>query len=283
MLTRMDNMYSPPGGAAPDPWSTQPLGSAGWHNGATTGQPAGAATAPGGRRPPGRPMRWGIGIAAVLVLLGGGTAAGLALSGSGAPAAASQAAQAPDGGAAGPAGPTGQAAVLNTLLSSADSRSAAVTSAALAAPQTPPAGARIAARCRRGVGRLRAAGRPAAADAVRRLCARGLRRLHRLGRRLALTGIDGQFTFETANGPRTIAFDRGTVQSASATSLVVRAKDGTTRTWVLGSQTVLRQDGSRVQASALAAGQLVFAGGEVTAGTDNARLVVIAPSGSGAW
>jgi hypothetical protein len=281
MLARMDNMYSPPGGATPDPWSTQPLGSAGWHNGGMTGQPAGAAHAPGGRRPPGRATRWGIGIAAVVVLLGGGTAAGLALTGSSSPAAASQSGRTPDSGAAAPAGPTGQAAVLSTLLSSAGSSSAAVTSAALAAAQTSPAAAGIAARCRRGVGRLRAAGRPAAAAVVRRLCARGLRRLHRLGRRLALTGIHGQFTFETANGPRTIAFDRGTVLSASATSLIVRAKDGTTQSWVLGSETVLRQDGRRVQASALAAGQLVFAGGAVTAGTDNARLVVIAPSGSG--
>jgi hypothetical protein len=281
MLAAMDNMYSPSGSTPPDPWSTQPLGSAGSHGDATAGQREPRAAAPG-RGATGRAMRWGIGIAAVALLLGGGTAAGLALTGSSSAApATAMPGQAADSGPAAPAGPTGQAAVLNTLLSSAGSSSAAFTSTALAAPQAHRVAGTLAARCRRGVARLRSAGRPAAAGAVRRACARGLRRLHRLGRRLALTGIHGEFTFETADGARTIAFERGTVQSASATGLVVRAKDGTTQTWVLGSQTVLRQDGRRVQPSMLAVGQLVFAGGPVTGGTDNARLVVIAPAAAG--
>lgn len=282
MLAGMDNMHSPSGSTPPDPWSTQPLGPANWPGEAPAGQRDRVAAAPG-RRPTGRATRWGIGIAAAALLLGGGTAAGVALTGSAAPApaAAGQPGKAQSDGAAAAAGPSGQAAVLNTLLSSAGSSSAAATSEALGAPQAPQAAATLTARCRRGVARLRASGRPLAAEAVRRACRRGLRRLRHLGRRLALTGIHGQFTFETASGARTIAFERGTVQSASATRLVVMAKDGTTQTWVLSSDTVLRQDGRRIQASALAAGQRVFAGGPVTGGTDNARLIVIAPAGAG--
>jgi hypothetical protein len=275
MLAGMDNMYSPSGSTPPDPWSTQPL-----RPGAPAAGQSDAAAA--GRHPTGRAMRLGIGIAAAALLLGGGTAAGVALTGSSSPspAAAGQPGQAQGGGPA-PAGPTGQAAVLNTLLSSADSGSVTMRNVALGAPRVPQAASTLTARCRRGVARLRAAGRPLAADAVRRACRRGLRRLRHLGRRLALTGIHGQFTFETSTGARTIAFERGTVQSASPTSLVVKAKDGTTQTWALGKDTVLRQDGHRVQASDLAAGQLVFAGGQVTGGTDNARLIVIAPAGAG--
>ncbi len=104
---------------------------------------------------------------------------------------------------------------------------------------------------------------------------------HALLRVRALGGIHGQFTFETKTGTRTLAYERGAIQSVSGIDVVVRAKDGTTWTWVLGSSTVIRENGKRVTASALSDGENVFAGGPVVSGTYDARLIVIrASSGS---
>ena len=96
-----------------------------------------------------------------------------------------------------------------------------------------------------------------------------LARLRRLG------GIDGQFTFETKAGPKTLAFERGTIQSVSGQDVVVRAKDGTTWNWTLVSDSVVRQDGTKATSSALSAGELVFVGGPVVSGSHDARLIVI--------
>jgi hypothetical protein len=161
--------------------------------------------------------------------------------------------------------------VLNTMLNSASSPGAegapgnAATSSATAAG-TP---------CQSRAAKLKSAGHPFAARVALRRCHHALRRVRALG------GIHGQFTFETKTGTRTLAYERGVVQSVSGTDVVVRAQDGTTWTWVLGSSTVIRESGKRVTASAVAAGQKVFAGGPVVSGTYDAKLVVIrASSGS---
>ncbi len=61
-------------------------------------------------------------------------------------------------------------------------------------------------------------------------------------------GIDGQFTFRGKGGTiRTLAFERGVVQSVSGSDVVVRAADGTTWTWDLVSNTVVRENGSEDQ------------------------------------
>jgi hypothetical protein len=96
--------------------------------------------------------------------------------------------------------------------------------------------------------------------------------------RLRRLGIDGQFTFETKAGPKTLAFERGTVQSVSGSDVVIKAKDGTTWTWVLVADSVVRQDGKKTTASALSAGEHVFAGGPVVKGTHDARLIIIRPA-----
>ncbi len=132
-------------------------------------------------------------------------------------------------------GPTGQAAVLNGVL--ADATPTASTPATKAA-------------------------------AVRRL-GRALVRLRLLG------GIHGEFTFETKDGARTLAFERGTVLSVAGSDVTVRATDGTTWTWVLTSASIVRENGSRTSAKSLAGGQLVFAAGPVTGTTRDARLIVI--------
>lgn len=143
---------------------------------------------------------------------------------------------------------------------------------------------------------LAKSGHQAAASTKLRACLREhharrlLRRL--LLRRLLLVRAEhGQITFKTKKGSRTVAFERGVVQTASSRSVVVKAADGTTLTWHLISKTAVvriqrrakdrvRVRGRnrivhRVSASALAAGQRVFVVGAVVGGTDEARLVIL--------
>src|ERR1022692_2278606 len=159
-------------------------------------------------------------------------------------------------------GPTGQAAALNATLSSADSSSALSStpspsptgtgSSSTAAGSSPATAARS---CPKAAARARAAGHPRLAQALATHC-RGLRlRLARL-----LGGIDGQFTFQTKTG--------------------VRASDGTTWTWDLGSSTVVRQNRAKTAETALAPGQPVWVGGPVNSGAKDARLIVIRPAAS---
>jgi len=122
---------------------------------------------------------------------------------------------------------------------------------------------------------LNAASSTAAAVSVPRI-RRALARLRALG------GVDGEFTFHNSTGYHTLAFERGMIQSVSGSQVVVRASDGTTWTWLIVSDTVVRQNGTKTTASALATGQTVFAGGPVVSGAKDARLIVIRPgSGSG--
>lgn len=150
---------------------------------------------------------------------------------------------APASSAAMTSGAAGQAAVLNGVL--ADSASPASPAPTASAPA-----ARVAA-------------------------------VHRLGRALVrlrlLGGMYGQYTFQTKSGPRTLAFERGTVLAVAGSDVTVRATDGTTWTWVLTSASIVREDGSRTTSNSLASGQLVFAAGPVTGTTRDARLIVIRP------
>ena len=101
-----------------------------------------------------------------------------------------------------------------------------------------------------------------------------------LARLRALGGVDGEFTFHNSTGYHTLAFERGTIQSVSGSQVVVRAPDGTTWTWLIVSDTVVRQNGTKTTAGALATGQTVFAGGPVVSGAKDARLIVIRPGSS---
>jgi hypothetical protein len=104
---------------------------------------------------------------------------------------------------------------------------------------------------------------------------------HRLVARLrALGGMYGQFTYDTKTGPRTLAFERGTVSSVTSGDVVVRAKDGTTETWELSGTSIVREDGTREPATALVQGQTVFAAGPVAGSTHDARLIVIRTTAS---
>jgi hypothetical protein len=264
-------------GAAGGAWGASDDSSAaapGAADGSGSGNPDPSPSGDGPRRT-GRATRWGIAIAAAAVLIGGGTAI---LVGAG------------QGGTAGlasstsPAGQTstaaaGSKAALSTLLSS-DGSDLAVTSA--------PGQAAAAARSCAAVRRLRrarpaaakrfAAAHPAAAVRLRVACGRRLRRLRRL------PGMYGQFTYKTAKGSRTLAFERGTIRSVSGSTVTVAAANGTTWSWHVVSATIVRRRGAhqRLTAASLAAGQHVFVAGPVTGGADDIRLVVIAPAGAAA-
>lgn len=305
----MDNMHQPSAGDPQDSWPTQEIAPEPGQPGQGPGwnQPSGHAAAPGpgwgqpgdppghqpsgwpdpsglpgyppgpagragpagppGYRPsggpgPSRPPRrsravwWGAGVALAAVLAGGGAIAATHLASSASPA---------------PAAPTGQAAALNSMLNSASSPASAAADSSLgsSSPGT-------SSPCLKRAAKLKAAGYPGAADVVLRLCGHPLRRLRLLG------GIHGVFTFETKSGPRTLAYERGTIESVSGSDVEVQATDGTLWTWVLQSDTVIRHDHQRVTASALSTGEQVFAGGPVVSGAYDARLIVIRPSTAGA-
>jgi hypothetical protein len=115
------------------------------------------------------------------------------------------------------------------------------------------------------------------------LASSGIRRLARLR---FLGGLYGQYTFQTASGPRTLAFERGTVVSVGGGDVLVRAADGVTWTWALTGTSVVREDGTKEAQgtegaqSALRQGQTVFAGGPVVGGTRDARLIVVRKAGT---
>ncbi|HEY1626163.1 MAG TPA: hypothetical protein VGG16_20445 [Streptosporangiaceae bacterium] len=97
---------------------------------------------------------------------------------------------------------------------------------------------------------------------------RSLRRLRGLG------GMYGSFTLRTKSGDETLAFERGTIKSVGSSDVVVRAPDGTTMTWLLVSNSVVRDHG-KSSTKQLSAGQLVFVGGAVASGARDARLIVV--------
>lgn len=101
-----------------------------------------------------------------------------------------------------------------------------------------------------------------------------------LGRLRHLGGVDGTATFHNKTGFHTISFQRGTIQSVSGGDVVIKAADGTTWTWHIVSDTVVRKNGSKTTTSALSAGETVFAGGPVVSGARDARLIVIRPARS---
>jgi hypothetical protein len=101
-----------------------------------------------------------------------------------------------------------------------------------------------------------------------------------LARLRALGGVHGEFTYRNATGFHTLAFERGTITQVSGGGLVVRAPDGTVWTWLIVSNTVVRENGSKTTTSALADGETVFTGGPVVNGARDSRLIIIRPAGS---
>jgi hypothetical protein len=102
----------------------------------------------------------------------------------------------------------------------------------------------------------------------------------RLRRLRGIGGYYGSITFGSKTGDRTVAFERGIIESITGSDVVVRAPDGVTMTWLLVSDTVVREKGAKQATSALSSGQLVFVGGPVVSGAKDARLIVIRTGGS---
>jgi len=236
-------------------------------------------------------LRWTVGLSLALVLAAGSVIAGVALASH---TPASSFSQASDSTAAHSSGTAGQAAALSSVLNAASAPGTLTLSSAPAAagstarPAAKPAvKAAVAARiraCRRAVAALRAArrtGRPVLIKAARKdviAHCHGLLRRHRLFRFVLLRGVAGQFTFRTKQGTlRTLAFERGVIQSVSGNAIVVRAMNGLTETWQLVGSTVVREHGQKTSTSALTSGDPVWVGGPVISGARDARLIVIRP------
>ena len=267
----MDNANQPPGPPPHDPSSTQPFRfTPGWPGGAEgygpphwdPQQPGGQGPQPGGQGPQqpggagpqrrpgksGRLLRWAGGIAAVALLAAGGTMAGLKL-------AASPASAAPANSAS--------AVALNGALGSP--AASGLAGCRLAASGTPAGGTSAGSTSAGGT----SAGSTSAGSRARAGRCRHLRLLH------LVTGMYGQVAFHGPNGTVTFAFERGKVQSSSGGHLVVRAVSGTTWTWNLTSNSVIRSRGQHLPASALAGGSWVFVAGQVSGTSKDARLVII--------
>jgi hypothetical protein len=227
-------------------------------------------------------LHWAAGLLAAALLAGGGTIAGMRLAAHSSPGTSSGAAT----GQAGPASTASQGALLNETLSDASSPGALTMGAALTGTGASPGGAAAGAAgkapaCARARHVSRAARRAGLPRLSRRI-GTGAAHCRRVRRRVfaffLLRGVDGQFTIQTKKGIKTLAFERGVIQSVTAgKSITAKASDGTTWTWDLVSTTVVRDRQGKIGQSALTSGTPVWVGGPVVQGTKNARLIVVRP------
>jgi hypothetical protein len=163
------------------------------------------------------------------------------------------------GAAAGVALTGGASASTSGTSPGASSNSAAATTAASS----------LAGRCARLAQRLQNDNHAVAATRLRALCRNPLRRL------LLVDGEHGELTFQTKAGPETIAFERGTIQAVSSSSMTVQAKDGTTWTWDFTTSTKVREARQAVGQDKLSTGETVLVAGQVVSGVNDARLIRI--------
>jgi hypothetical protein len=199
----------------------------------------------------GRPPRWSgrkkrllSTAAAGVVLLGSGTAIGIALTG---------------GASASTTSPP-----VSTATSGASASPSADTSTGAGNA------ARAASLCTRLARELAANNESKLAARVHALCTRPLLRLALVG------GEHGTVTFNGKSGATTALFERGTVQSDTGSSITVTARDGTTWTWDITSSTVIRKAGSQ---ATVGTGDQVFVVGTVVSGANDARLIQIRSTG----
>jgi hypothetical protein len=89
--------------------------------------------------------------------------------------------------------------------------------------------------------------------------------------------LHAQLTVKTKTGYSTVAFERGTIGSVGGGTLTVRAADGTTWTWHLLKGSVLRENGSKLAPSKLAAGEHVLVVGPVSGGANYVKMAQIRP------
>jgi hypothetical protein len=192
----------------------------------------------------------------------------------------------------GPAGPPGQSAasgrsgrakrVVTTfaasaiLLGSGTAIGVALTSGASAATAAKPSGAAgpLAGRCAKIVHKLRshpavATSHPVLVRRLRAFCGNPLLRLAAVG------GEYGQVTFRGKTSPKTVAFERGTIDSVAGSSFTVQAADGTRWTWDLVASTAMREAGHPQATAKLSSGEKVLVIGLVTDAGKDARLIQV--------
>jgi hypothetical protein len=222
-------------------------------------------------------LHWTVGLAAAALLAGGGMIAGLSLAGHTSPGQASAASD--------------QAALLNSALDNASSPGSLTTAlgatalSGAGAPEGTQGGAAAsgtaATLCARARGVARDAGRAGLPRLARRIglgAARCRLARHRVLAFFLLRGVDGQFTIQSRQGLKTLAYERGVIQTVDAgKSVVVQAADGTTWTWNLVATTVVRDQQGKVPESDLGAGTPVWVGGPVVQSAKDARLIVLRP------
>ena len=224
-------------------------------------------------------LQWTAGLLAAALLAGGGTIAGMRLAAHSPPGTSF-------GAATGPASTASQGALLNETLSDASSPGALTMGAAHTGTGASTGGAAAGAAgkapaCARARHVSRVARRAGLPGLSRRI-GTGAAHCRRVRRRVfaffLLRGVDGQFTIQTKKGIKTLAFERGVIQSVTAgKSITVKASDGTTWTWDLVSTTVVRDRQGKIGQSALTSGTPVWVGGPVVQGTKDARLIVVRP------
>ena len=255
-------------------WGSQPS-AAGPPSPGRTGHPA-----PSLRKDHHKALHWTAGLLAAALLAGGGTIAGMRLAAHSSPGTSS-------GATTGQAGTMQQGALLNETLRDASSPGALTRGATLTGGTGASAGGSAAGAAAKApaCARARHVSRVARQAGMHKLSRRaGIGAAHcRLARRrifafFLLRGVDGQFTIQTKKGIKTLAYERGVIQSVTAgKSIAVKASDGTTWTWDLVSPTVVRDRQGKVSESELTTGTPVWAGGPVVQGTKDARLIVVRP------
>jgi hypothetical protein len=206
---------------------------------------------PGGQ---GRPPRWSARTkriittsAAGAVLLGSGTAIGIALTG---------------GASASTTSPPVSTATNGPAATPSTSTSASTSTGTSNGTATGTGTS----RCTRLVEELVLGNHLKLAARLHALCTHPLLRLALVG------GEHGTVTFNSKSGPVTAVFERGTVESDTGSAITVTAQDGTTWTWDLVTNTVVRQDG---KAATVGTGDQVFVVGTQVSGVNNARLIRI--------
>ena len=160
----------------------------------------------------------------------------------------------------------GSGAAIGVALTGGASASTAGTSPGTAANSSAATTA-AAGRCAKLAERLTANGNKVAASRLQLFCRSPLVRLALVG------GAHGEVTFQTKAGPKTIAVERGTIQSVSNAGITVVAKDGTTWAWDFVSSTVVRDDKQAVSRNQLSNGETVLVLGQVVGGVHDARLI----------
>ena len=162
------------------------------------------------------------------------------------------------------------------LLGSGAAIGVAVTAGASAASAAAPSNAAgpLTGRCAKIVQKLRshpafATSHPAPVRRLRAFCSSPLLRLAAVG------GEYGQVTFRGKTSPRTVAFERGTINSVAGSSFTVQAADGTRWTWDLVASTAMREAGHPQAKVTLSSGEKVLVIGLVTGAGKDARLIAV--------